>query len=81
MKSNTENSGSVHGREVQCRSILLHSCPDPSDRGEAGGHKRQQGFQKSKPTCEVEFYFYLSDVELLEQWFKAVVYGAVAAKA
>lgn len=44
VKSDAESTGSVHCREVQRRSILLHSCPDPSDRGQAGGHKRQQGF-------------------------------------
>lgn len=44
VKSDAESTGSAHGREVKRRSILLHSCPDPSDRGQAAGHKRQQGF-------------------------------------
>lgn len=48
VKNDAESTGSIHRREVQRRSILRHKRPDPSDGGQAGGHKRQHGLLKEQ---------------------------------
>ena len=48
VKNNAESTGSIPGREVQRRTILLHKCPDPTDGGQAGGYKRQHRLLKEQ---------------------------------